>query len=78
MHVRPHSLCVGREEVGLGGLQPRVQHHRAHVVVDPVEVLHGVDVGHVPTAEDVVDVLQEGLTLDLWGWEGGECIKGVC
>ena len=68
MNVGANTLGICGEEVGFGWLQPGIHDDRFHVVVDPVQVLEGVDVGDVAAVEDVVDVLQEDLAFDLHGW----------
>lgn len=65
MDVAPDSLGEGREQVRLGGLLARVLHNGLHLMVDCIQVLRGINVWDIPRVEDVVDVLQERLTLDL-------------
>ncbi len=47
VYVAPDPLGVGGEQVRLGGLEARVLDDGLHLVVDTVQVLNGVDVGHI-------------------------------
>ena len=66
VQVTPHPLGVLGEEVGFGGGQSHVQTDGLHGRVDLIQLIKPVDVGHVTSIQDVVDVLKERLTFDLW------------
>lgn len=63
--VAAHAPSVGGHEVGLGGLQALLLDVRPHGVDDLVLLIHVVEVGNVTRVQDIVNVLQEGLILDL-------------
>lgn len=63
--VAAHTPSVGSHEVGLGGLQALLLDVWPHGGDDLVLLIHVVEVGNVARVQDVVNVLQEGLILDL-------------
>lgn len=70
MDVAAHTPGVGNHEVGPGGLQAPLLDVGPHGVDNLVLLIQIVEVGDVTRAQDIVNVLQEGLVLDLgrWGW----------
>ena len=65
VQVVAHSLGVGGEEVGFGSLDAPSEQDGFHGGVDLLQVVKHIDVGHVASVQNVVDVLQERLALDL-------------
>lgn len=70
MDVAAHAPRVSSHEVGLGGLEALLLDIGPHGVDNLVLLVRVVEVGNVTRVQDIVDVLQEGLILDL-GRDGG-------
>jgi hypothetical protein len=70
MDVTAHTPSVGSHEVGLGGLQALLLDVGPHGIDNLVLLFSIVEVGNVTRVQDIVDVLQEGLILDLEKDEG--------
>lgn len=69
--VAAHAPGVGSHEVGLGGRKALFLERGPHGVDNLVLLVQGIEVGNVTRVQDVVDVLQEGLVLDLRRDRGG-------
>ena len=65
VQVVADSLGVSGEQVGLGGLHACVLNNGFHGREDLLLLIKAINVGNVASIQDVVDVLQECLTLDL-------------
>jgi hypothetical protein len=65
VEILSDAFGVCSEEICLGGLQASVLNDGFHGGEDLLLLVKTIYVGHITGVEDVVDVFQEGFTLDL-------------